>query len=147
MRRIDTITVHCSASDLKSHDNISTIRKWHMKENGWSDIGYNAVILKDGIPRNCRPIEKIPSGVKGKNTGTLAVCVTGLNKYAKSQFEGLNLLMIYWCGVFTISPERVLPHNFLDNNKDCPVFGQHQIKKALGYLPSWAAHGAWKKGV
>ena len=37
-RRVDRIFLHCSASDVPAHDNVETIRKWHL-DRGFDDIG------------------------------------------------------------------------------------------------------------
>ena len=40
-RTVDRVFIHCSDSDWKHHDDISVIRKWHVDENGWGDVGYH----------------------------------------------------------------------------------------------------------
>ena len=39
-REIDRIFLHCSATNIPSHDDVEVIRRWH-KNQGWSDIGYH----------------------------------------------------------------------------------------------------------
>ena len=48
MRNINKIIVHCSATPEDRDVSIDTIRKWHVEDNGWSDIGYHWVIPLSG---------------------------------------------------------------------------------------------------
>ena len=48
MRKINFVVVHCSATDNLKYDNIETIEKWHLEENGWAGIGYHFFINKKG---------------------------------------------------------------------------------------------------
>ena len=50
-RHIDTIFLHCSASDNPEYDNVAVIRRWHLAR-GWSDCGYHYYIPKNGILRH-----------------------------------------------------------------------------------------------
>ena len=45
-RHVDRVFLHCSASDDPDHDDIATIRSWHVDGNGWSDVGYHYFIRK-----------------------------------------------------------------------------------------------------
>ena len=43
-RDIDKIIIHCSAT-LEGRDvKTSEIKRWHVEDNGWRDIGYHFVI-------------------------------------------------------------------------------------------------------
>jgi len=45
--------------------------------NGWSDIGYHAVIMLDGTLELGRPLERSGAHVKGHNRNTIGVCYIG----------------------------------------------------------------------
>ena len=47
MRKINHIVVHCSATPEGKDYSIDTIRKWHT-DRGWRDIGYHAVVYRNG---------------------------------------------------------------------------------------------------
>ena len=47
-RPVNSVFLHCSASDNPAHDNIATIRKWHVEANKWADVGYHYFISPDG---------------------------------------------------------------------------------------------------
>ncbi len=77
-RHVDRVFLHCSASDNPVHDDIATIRDWHVGERGWSDVGYHYFVRSDGTLQGGRPLERIPAAQAGHNAGTVAVCLHGL---------------------------------------------------------------------
>ena len=127
-RKISKIFVHCSDSDIASHDNIETIRKWHVEENKWSDIGYHYFISKSGIIHNARPTNKIPSAQKGHNAGSIAICLSGRNNFTEKQFKSLYVVCL------NISREygykiKIFGHKDTDSKKSCPNF---EVKEKIG---------------
>ena len=70
-REIDRVFLHCSASSLPAHDDVSVIRSWHLK-NGWSDIGYHYFIKFDGMIQVGRNLEQTPAAQKGHNVEFIA---------------------------------------------------------------------------
>lgn len=81
MNRIERLVIHHSASGRGT--TFAQIRKWHTdpkpRGNGWSDIGYNFVILGNGKLRVGRPLPTTGAHAKGKNSTSIGVCVTGNN--------------------------------------------------------------------
>lgn len=77
MRKIDKIIIHCSATPEGRDIKTETIRSWHVKGRGWSDIGYHFVIELDGSIRNGRPVERIGAHVKGQNANSIGICYVG----------------------------------------------------------------------
>jgi len=123
-RYIDRIFIHCSATDSASHDNIETIRKWHTVDNGWSDIGYHYFIDKNGILHAGRPLNKTPAAQSGHNTGTIAICLSGLSDFTKVQFDTLNKL----CDQIQKELPAVTFHGHKEvANKTCPVFDYQRV--------------------
>lgn len=120
LRTIDRVFIHCSASDVASHDNLETIRNWHVKERGWSDIGYHYVITKDGVVHEGRPLSFRPAAQKGNNKGTIAICLTGLDHFSAKQKNALFEL----CNIINNAYEGVTFHGHreVDPNKTCPNF-------------------------
>ena len=43
-REIQKIIVHCTATPEGRNVSVDEIRRWHVKDNGWSDIGYHWII-------------------------------------------------------------------------------------------------------
>ena len=84
MRNIQKIILHCSATTTLMDINAETIREWHVKGNGWADIGYNYVIKRDGTLENGRDLDgdgdsedEIGAHAAGFNTHSLGICLVG----------------------------------------------------------------------
>ena len=77
MRKINKIIVHCSATPEGRNVLISEVKRWHVEERGWSDIGYHFVIELDGSVRIGRPIEIKGAHSKGNNHDSIGVCYIG----------------------------------------------------------------------
>lgn len=92
-RRVDRVFIHCSASDNPKHDDVSIMDAWH-KARGWSGVGYHYFIKKDGTVQDGRSLEKTPAAQAGHNTGTIAICLHGLDedKFTDEQFNALKQL-------------------------------------------------------
>jgi N-acetylmuramoyl-L-alanine amidase len=124
MRKITHISIHCSASDRPNHDNVETIRKWHVDERGWSDIGYHYIITKNGDIHECRPIEKTPAAVLNHNNEMAAICLTGDKVFSDSQFRGLRSQVQALQFDHSIPNENVKGHNEYSGHetRGCPNF-------------------------
>lgn len=123
-RSVDKVFIHCSASDNPKHDNVATIRKWH-KERGFSDIGYHFYIDKLGQRFEGRSLEIIPAAQKGHNTGSIAICLGGLEQFSELQFGSLKAL----CKQIKAALPKVTFHGHceVEKNKTCPVFDYRKI--------------------
>lgn len=127
-RKVDRVFIHCSASDHVNHDNVATMRRWHLAR-GWSDVGYHYFIRKDGTVEEGRPIRRVPSAQRGHNSGTIAICLHGLkkNRFTEKQFDSLRTL----CSSINHAYKRDITfHGHKEvSNKSCPVF---DYKSVLG---------------
>jgi N-acetylmuramoyl-L-alanine amidase len=75
-RDIKFIVVHCTATNPSYDFNAKDIEAWH-KKLGWSEIGYNYVVLLDGSVEEGRHVDKIPSHVKGYNANSIGIVYVG----------------------------------------------------------------------
>ena len=81
MNKPNKIIIH--HSDSKDHGtlkNFDEIKKWHVKENGWRDIGYHYVIEKiDGVYTILKGRPEIEDGAHcyGQNEESIGICVVG----------------------------------------------------------------------
>lgn len=125
-RLINRVFFHCSASDNPKHDNIETIADWHIKR-GFSGIGYHYFISKDGKIHNGRNLENVPAAQEGHNTGSIAICLHGLNKdrFTEEQFASLRDL----CGQINKAYNgKITFHGHKEvAKKDCPVFDYKKV--------------------
>lgn len=92
-REITEAFLHHSATDNPNHDNINWIRKIHVEQNGWSDVGYHYFIKADGSIEEGRNLETQPAAQYGHNTGTIAICLSGLGQsFTEEQEKALRNL-------------------------------------------------------
>lgn len=77
MRKIDKLIVHCSATAEGRDYTVAQIREWHVKGNGWRDIGYHYVIYRDGSVHTGRPVEQIGAHTTGQNANSIGICYIG----------------------------------------------------------------------
>ena len=56
MRQITKIIVHCTATPEGREVDVDEIRKWHVDERGWSDVGYHFHIKLDAMQVVCLKI-------------------------------------------------------------------------------------------
>lgn len=125
-RPIGRVFVHCSASDVPSHDDISVIDRWH-KQNGWSQVGYHFFITKRGVLQAGRSLELTPAAQGGHNAGTIAICLHGLKVelFTKAQFATLRDLCHEINEAYRGS---VTFHGHCEvSAKACPVFDYRRV--------------------
>lgn len=77
MRPINEIVIHCSATTPKMNIGVEWIRKIHVEQNHWNDIGYHFVITRDGLIDNGRDISKFGAHCKGRNANSVGICLVG----------------------------------------------------------------------
>ena len=77
MRDLNRIILHCAATREGKDFSVDTIRDWHVKGRGWSDIGYHWVIRLDGTIEVGRPLERSGAHTKGHNKDSVGVCYIG----------------------------------------------------------------------
>lgn len=121
-RDVDRVFIHCSASDNPAHDDVAVIRDWHVNDNGWSDVGYHYFIQKNGNIQLGRDIEQTPAAQSGHNTGTIAICLHGLDvvKFTDDQFSALYELCAQINDVYLT---HITFHGHKEvAAKECPVF-------------------------
>ena len=156
MRKIKSIDVHCSAT---SHANYSLdreyIRKIHVEQNGWDDIGYHWIVCRDGLIQKGRPMGKPGAHVKGHNQDSVGVClmgglddfghaVEGFDYYAESQKIAFTWLIDWIMREEKVPAENVKGHrdHSPDLNhdgiitpdewlKDCPCFSVATFMQAM----------------
>jgi N-acetyl-anhydromuramyl-L-alanine amidase AmpD len=129
MRRIDYIAIHCSATRASADVGAAEIRRWHVKDNGWKDIGYHYVIRRDGRLEDGRPLEEVGAHVSGYNSASIGICLVGgigadgraENNFVPAQWETLKSLVSKLKHRF---PKAVIQghRDFPLVRKDCPCF-------------------------
>lgn len=77
MRAINKIIVHCSATREGQDIGVDTIKRWHVDDRGWSDVGYHYVIRLDGQVEVGRPIDISGAHTVGQNKNSIGICYIG----------------------------------------------------------------------
>tara|TARA_R100000458_G_scaffold22624_1_gene20271 strand:+ start:491 stop:958 length:468 start_codon:yes stop_codon:yes gene_type:complete len=77
MREIKEVILHCTATPAERELTVKEIRNWHVKGNGWEDIGYHFVIHQDGTIERGRHIDKVGAHTWGQNYGSIGVAYVG----------------------------------------------------------------------
>lgn len=126
MRHVDKAILHCSDSNIKSHDNIITIREWHL-ERGFNDVGYHFFIRSNGQIELGRSLEKTGAHCKGQNKNSIGICLHGknLDDFTHQQFKSLRKLLEVLILIF---PELTVHGHNEFSEKECPVFNVTPFK-------------------
>ena len=77
MREINKLIVHCTATPEFKDFTLEDVRGWHVKGNGWSDIGYHYLIKLDGTVELGRPVKKPGAHVAGHNKDSIGIAYVG----------------------------------------------------------------------
>lgn len=143
MRALNEIIIHCTATrpqwmaDRHIAEKVAEIRRWHVEDRKWNDIGYHFVIDRDGKVAPGRPLETVGAHVAGRNTGTIGIALIGGHGSAKNdQFDEH----------FTLEQDRALRGLIVDLKNRYPSIkkvtghNQYAAKACPGFgVPAWYA--------
>lgn len=142
MRVLNEIAVHCLATPNDWWEKkpvkavVNEVRRWHVEQRGWSDIGYHFIIHRDGTVAEGRPIERAGAHIRGRNKNSVAIALNGgKNSAATDQFSDN----------FTEAQDRSLRSLIAELHNtygDMPVNGHNQYaaKACPGFnVPRWYA--------
>ena len=135
MRKINKIIVHCTATPEGRDVSVADLRRWHVRDNGWKDIGYHFFIDIAGNVHRCRPVEQTGAHVAGHNVGSIGVCYAGgVDKNLKPKDTRNTAQRLTLANHITtlrhIYPNATVHGHNEFSNKACPSF---DVKKE-----SWA---------
>jgi len=131
MAKHELLIIHCSDTPSGRHVSSKEIRRWHLKERGWSVVGYADMIHLDGELENLVEYDEDPwieageitNGAIGYNDKARHVCVVGGQNLSKhSDFE-----KILTPGQFTTLDQYV--KDYLYHHPDCKVAGHYQVNE------------------
>ncbi len=113
MRTFQFFVAHHSASPLRT--TLADIRKWHVEENGWADIGYHRIVDRWGTKHAGRPVGRGGAHVRGKNGRCYAVCGIGNNLNPRSAWRPAQ-----WAAISELweAAQQVFPGIILVGHKD-----------------------------
>jgi N-acetylmuramoyl-L-alanine amidase len=68
---------HCTATPEGREVTKEDLYRWHVVNNGWSDIGYHYLIQLDGTVVPCRPEHLVGAHVSGQNSDSIGISYSG----------------------------------------------------------------------
>jgi hypothetical protein len=58
-------------------EKVAEIKRWHVEDRKFSDIGYHYIIDRNGAIANGRPVDRAGAHVLGHNANSIGVCLIG----------------------------------------------------------------------
>ena len=138
--KTDTIVIHCAATKPSMDIGYDEIRKWHVEDNGWDDVGYHYIIKRDGTLQTGRDESMVGSHARQVNGTSLGICLVGgvndnndwENNFNDEQFETLKTIVLKLKDKYQI--EKIIGHYEVDDVKKCPSFDITEWKENNGLV-------------
>lgn len=144
-RNISKVIIHCSATPPDMDIGAKTIREWHVRDNGWRDIGYHWVIRRDGTIEKGRDESQQGAhcAAKSGNIGSIGICMVGgvrrengklitENNFTPAQWAALEGKVREIFKKYHIT--TLLGHRDLDPGKACPSFSVRDWAQKTGIM-------------
>ena len=124
----DTIVIHCSATPPTMDIGVEKIKEWHVKDNGWDDVGYHHIITRNGTLEPARPEDMEGAHAPKVNFRSVAICMIGgsdanggwSNNFTNEQWVTLKPLLLNLIEKYEI--KKIIGHYQVDDKKKCPSF-------------------------
>lgn len=131
------VVLHCSATpdSTESKFSVEDVRRWHIEERGWKDIGYHYYITRDGEVAKGRKDSEIGAHVKGHNRGSLGVCYEGTHFPTVAQLDSIMNLYRVLNSMYGITHDKWFGHYEFNPKKECPGFEMDYLRNILSKLP------------
>lgn len=121
--RTDYIVLHTAA--WPGDPSIDDIRRVHVQERGWDDVGYHYLIRKDGTIETGRPKDHVGAHCRDRkmNYKSVGICLSGdhdTEDPTYKQLISLSSLVNTLRRHYDIPIENVIGHRETGANKTCP---------------------------
>lgn len=116
MKLLDPLAVRWLVVHTAAHPgdpDVAEIRRWHVEERGWSDIGYHFVIRKDGSLETGRSLEYQGAHCYGINSQSIGVCCSGdgdTQAFTPEQTDTLLSLAVRLHKNYGVQPDDLIGH-------------------------------------
>ena len=129
-KKTEMIVVHCAATKPSMDIGFKEIRKWHVEDNGWDDVGYHYIIKRNGTQEVGRPEAFQGAHAPAVNSKSIAICLVGgmaqdgsaENNFTIEQFLTLKDL-IKKLKMTNPNIVEIVGHcDIQDNKPNCPGF-------------------------
>ena len=123
------VVVHCADTPPEMDVDAKEIKRWHVEERKFSDIGYHYIIKRDGTLEPGRSVELQGAHALAVNASSVGCCLVGRgDNFTKDQYLSLHniiqTLMDMYPGV------EVIGHSDVEPKKPyCPGFNVKQWMK------------------
>ena len=129
----DYIVIHCAATKASMDIGLTEIRKWHVQDNGWRDVGYHYIIRRNGEVELGRSIRDTGAHAAGYNHKSVSVCMVG--GMAEDNSSENNFTAQQWTALLDLVKQLksnypdadVIGHNEI-SEKECPSFDVQKWK-------------------
>jgi len=139
------LVIHCTDTPAGRIVSGDDIRQWHIKERGWSRVGYRDLILLNGLVENLHEFDhdnevdpwEITNGAAGYNSIAAHICYVGgkghdgrpTDTRTTDQIETLK----HYCHMMIRRHPniRIAGHNEL-SSKACPSFNVRHFLESIG---------------
>ena len=130
----DYIVIHCAATKASMDIGLTEIRKWHVQDNGWRDVGYHYIIRRNGEVELGRSIRDTGAHAAGYNHKSVSVCMVG--GMAEDNSAENNFTAHQWTALLDLVKQLksnypdadVIGHNEI-SEKECPSFDVQKWKE------------------
>lgn len=137
--KTNAIFIHCADTPPSMDIGWREINQWHVRDNGWSAVGYHVVIRRDGTIEAGRPLDTVGAHVASRNSDSIGVCLiggkgayAGMNPEKHFTKEQLASLVVVVKELLEKYPgAEVLGHRDADKGKQCPSFDAKNWWKSL----------------
>jgi len=153
-KNIKGLVFHVSDSPFGS---ATLIKDWHVKGNGWSDIGYTAVICNGQVENNTfmpfmdgaiewgRDIDREAAAQRGFNDMEAVCWIAKSGQMTLKQLESGRVFVKHFVNVLGLEPHKIYSHSDLDSKKPhcCGINIQEYVKACLADEPLDRFVGLW----
>lgn len=123
----DKIILHCSYTKPDMNWGAAEIRKIHVEERGFDDIGYHYIIKRNGVVDPGRTCDAVGAHCFGHNQRSIGICLIGgmapdgspVFNFTGNQLTSLNVKLMELRHEYPSA--TVHGHNEF-SNKACPCF-------------------------
>ena len=128
------LVIHCSATKPSMDIGLREIKRWHVDDNGWRDVGYHYIIRRNGEVELGRSNRDTGAHAAGYNHKSISLCMVG--GMAEDNSAENNFTAQQWTALLDLVkqikvdyPEaNVIGHNEI-SEKECPSFDVQKWKE------------------
>jgi N-acetyl-anhydromuramyl-L-alanine amidase AmpD len=144
MEKINRIIIHCLYTKPSMDWGVEEVRRVHVEEKGFSDIGYHVLIKFNGISEQGRRLDEnlfmdaseIGAHAYGFNRGSIAIALEGGMSedgepefnFTFKQIQALRTMVEFYMAAYGVEFENVIGHNEV-SSKPCPMFNVRELLK------------------